>query len=61
MKWSKELPNKKGYYWHKDASMDTPVVLFVREYNGGWYAQDEEYSFVVGSDDGEWCYIPEPE
>ena len=60
MKWTKKLPNKRGYYWYKDETMEEPVVLYVKEHNGGWFAQDEEYCFVVEKDRSNWCYIPEP-
>jgi hypothetical protein len=61
MKWNNDIPNKKGYYWYKDKSMGKPVILFVTNHDGGWYAQDEEYSFVVEPEDGVlWCYVPEP-
>lgn len=63
MKWTKKKPNKTGYYWYKSDSTQGLEMLRVREHKGGFFADNEEYNFVIdSSDDSErWCYIPEPE
>jgi hypothetical protein len=35
MKWTKEWPDKNGWYWYKDSEYKEPVIVEVR-YNGSW-------------------------
>lgn len=51
MKFTKKLPNKEGYYYYCSFTEHTPCVLYVSKHEGRFYAQNEEFCFVVEKDD----------
>jgi hypothetical protein len=59
MKWTKEKPNKNGYYWYSDDVADPEIVLL--EWPYVWFYKEmcnEQIEYL----DGEWSGpIPEPE
>ena len=58
-------PNKEGYYWYYslDQTECTPCILKVTKDKHDFWAQDEEFCFVVSlkNDNEFWCKIDEPE
>jgi len=76
LEFTKNLPDKEGYYWWTNFGEHTPTVLKVSIYGKGFYASNGEYEFEVckpkidkdpemkvdGHYFGEemWCYIEVP-
>lgn len=65
LKWTYKLPNKKGYYWWIDDTMDIPEILYVKLCEDTvppyMFASNIEYDFIITKNNSQkWCYIPEP-
>jgi hypothetical protein len=68
MKWTKEIPDKAGFYWfmnRREGKERTVVELMVdRHVNAGLYVNSIRYSFGIPDEshvDDLWCYIEPPE
>lgn len=61
LKLTKKLPNKVGFYYWKDSSLEYPIILEVTKENNKFWATNEEFIFEIKKEDNEyWCKIPEP-
>lgn len=64
LKLTNKLPDKEGYYYFLDFGPNTPTIVYVKKEEGGFFAENEELSFVVSelSDENRelWCFIPNP-
>ena len=47
LKFTRNVPNKEGYYYFTNFGEHTPVVLEVTKEDGKFYAQDCEFTITV--------------
>jgi len=54
------MPTKEGYYWYCDFGEHTPCILKVTKEGRYFWAQNQEFSFVIKKDGSLWAFIPNP-
>lgn len=64
-KWTKETPEKPGYYWYRGDGVAAQIVeVNIDTDTGRLWGQNESLFFCVTLDKGpldEWCFIQQPE
>ena len=47
LEFTRDLPDKVGYYWYCDFGEHTPCILEVSKSEGKWWANGEEINFQI--------------
>jgi hypothetical protein len=61
--WTKELPNRPGWYWSKFLPSYTPIVIHFQSGLSGLVDFNSMHKLewlMKKYPDATWCYIPEP-